>query len=41
MSTLYDKVENISVTQLRQNQDRRALYDRWKEPGDKAKYKAI
>ena len=41
MSTLYDKVENISEEGLRQNQDKRALYDRWKKPGDNAKFKAI
>lgn len=23
------------------NQDKRALYDRWQKPGDKAKFKAI
>ena len=40
-STLYDKVENISETDLSDNQDKRALYDRWKKPGDRAKYKAI
>lgn len=40
-STLYEKVENISETGLTQNQDKRALYDRWKQPGDYAKYKGI
>lgn len=40
-STLFDKVENISVSGLSQNQDKRALYDRWKKPGDKAKFKGI
>ena len=39
--TLYSKVENISSTALKNNQDRRALYDRWKEPGDMAKFKGI
>lgn len=39
--TLYDKVENISSSGLKQNQDKRALYDRWKNPGDKAKFKGI
>ena len=38
---LYEKVENISVTGLSQNQDKRALYDRWQKPGDKAKFKGI
>lgn len=41
LETLYNKVENISMEGLRQNQDKRALYDRWKKPGDKAKFKAI
>lgn len=40
-STLYDKVENISSTGLDQNQDKRALYDRWQKPGDVAKFKGI
>ena len=40
-NTLYEKVENISVTGLSQNQDKRALYDRWQKPGDKAKFKGI
>lgn len=38
---MYDKVENISSSGLKQNQDKRALYDRWKNPGDKAKFKGI
>lgn len=41
MSSLYDKVENISQTAIKYNQDKRALYDRWQNPGDIAKYKAI
>ncbi len=40
-STLYQKVENISSTGLSQNQDRRALYDRWHQPGDIAQFKGI
>ena len=40
-NTLYEKVENISATGLSQNQDKRALYDRWQKPGDKAKFKGI
>ena len=40
-STLYNKVENISLSGLQSNQDKRALYDRWLKPGDKAKYKGI
>ena len=40
-NTLYEKVENISATGLSQNQDKRALYNRWQKPGDKAKFKGI
>lgn len=40
-SALYDKVENITEDNIGRNQDKRALYDRWKKPGDKAKFKAI
>ena len=38
---LYNKVENISGASLAQNQDRRALYDRWQKPGDRAQFKNI
>ncbi|QJB41538.1 SusC/RagA family TonB-linked outer membrane protein [Chitinophaga oryzae] len=38
---LYDKVENINSTDILLNQDRRALYDRWKKPGDIARFRAI
>jgi len=38
---LYKKVENISMDALKNNQDRRALYDRWKQPGDMARFKGI
>ena len=41
LGTLYDKVENISSSALAKNQDRRALYDRWQNPGDIAKFKGI
>ena len=41
LSTLYEKVENITETEIRYNQDKRALYDRWQKPGDIAKYKSI
>lgn len=41
LSSLYNKVENISRTALASNQDRRALYDRWQRPGDVAKYRGI
>ncbi len=40
-TTLYQKVENISPSQLNYNQDKRALYERWQEPGDMATYKGI
>lgn len=40
-SALYNKVENISYEGLRYNQDKRALYDRWKNPGDVAEFKGI
>lgn len=40
-SSLFNKVENITSSGLNYNQDKRAYYDRWKEPGDHAKYKAI
>jgi len=41
MQTLYNKVENISAGNLGYNQDKRALYARWKNPGDIAKFRAI
>jgi TonB-linked SusC/RagA family outer membrane protein len=41
MTTLYNKVENISTEDAHYNQDKRALYSRWKQPGDNAKFKAI
>lgn len=40
-SALYNKVENISRSALERNQDKRALYDRWKNPGDISEYKSI
>ncbi|MDE6370862.1 MAG: SusC/RagA family TonB-linked outer membrane protein, partial [Duncaniella sp.] len=40
-TTLYQKVENISASGLTSNQDRRALYDRWQQPGDIAQFKGI
>ena len=40
-SALYNKVENISEESMYYNLDKRALYDRWKQPGDKAKFKSI
>lgn len=41
LKTLFDKVENISTQQVPFNQDRRALTERWKQPGDNARFKAI
>lgn len=41
LSTLFNKVENISYVQVKYNQDKRALYDRWQKPGDIAKFKRI
>lgn len=40
-SVLFNKVENISAGSLIYNQDKRALYDRWQKPGDKAQFKNI
>jgi len=41
LSTLFNKVEGLSETDLQYNQDKRALYDRWQKPGDVAKFKRI
>lgn len=41
LSTLFNKVESLSQTDLQYNQDKRALYDRWQKPGDVAKFKRI
>lgn len=38
---LFSKVENISSDNIVYNQDKRALYDRWKNPGDIAQFKSI
>ena len=38
---LYNKVENIDLTGINYNQDRRALYDRWSVPGQEAQFKGI
>jgi len=40
-SALFNKVENLDLQDLRYNQDKRALYDRWQKPGDKSLYKGI
>lgn len=43
--TLVDRIENTSMTAsnntVAYNMDRRALYDRWSQPGDIAKYRSI
>ena len=41
LSTLLNKVENISASALDYNQDVRALTDRWQKPGDIVKFKRI
>lgn len=39
---LFNKVENISLSKIiSSNQDKRALYERWQQPGDIAQFKAI
>lgn len=38
---LFNKVENISLTDVEYNQDKRALYDRWTTPGQEAQFKGI
>lgn len=40
-NALFNKVENISFTSIANNQDKRALYDRWKSPGDISQFKGI
>lgn len=40
-SALYGKVENISENMVYRNQDKRALYDRWQEPGVPARFKSV
>lgn len=40
-AALLQKVENIDYNDIIYNQDRRALYDRWKNPGDIAQFKRI
>ncbi|MDR1342162.1 MAG: SusC/RagA family TonB-linked outer membrane protein [Prevotellaceae bacterium] len=40
-SALFNKVENISSANIIYNQDKRALYDRWKQPGDVTEFKKI
>jgi TonB-linked SusC/RagA family outer membrane protein len=38
---LFNKVENINTEELAKNQDKRALYDRWRKAGDIATFKKI
>ncbi|MDR3219739.1 MAG: SusC/RagA family TonB-linked outer membrane protein [Dysgonamonadaceae bacterium] len=40
-TALFRKVENISRESMVYNQDKRALYDRWKETGDISEFKSI
>ena len=40
-TSVFNKVENLSMSSLNYNQDRRALYDRWQKPGDHAQFKDI
>lgn len=40
-TALYEKVENIGSDEIILNQDRRALYDRWQQPGDISRFKSI
>ncbi len=40
-SALFNRVENITGSQLVYNQDKRALYDRWQKPGDMTQFKNI
>ena len=40
-NSLYNKVENISSSDLDYNQDKRALYNTWKNPGDVVSFKSI
>ncbi|HTM99211.1 MAG TPA: hypothetical protein VL088_10730, partial [Pedobacter sp.] len=40
-SALFNKVENISLANIENNQDKRAYYDRWRNPGDLSQFKSI
>ncbi len=40
-SSVFNKVENLTKSDLNYNQDKRALYDRWQKPGDIAQFKNI
>ncbi|WP_316794113.1 SusC/RagA family TonB-linked outer membrane protein [Pedobacter frigoris] len=40
-AALLNKVENIDYNDIVNNQDKRALYDRWKKPGDISQFRSI
>ncbi|MBD8487760.1 SusC/RagA family TonB-linked outer membrane protein [Echinicola sp. CAU 1574] len=40
-SAVYNKVENINAQGITLNQDKRALTERWKQPGDISQFKGI
>jgi TonB-linked SusC/RagA family outer membrane protein len=40
-SALFNKVENIQISNVIYNQDKRALYERWQKPGDISQFKGI
>ncbi|SFG92021.1 SusC/RagA family TonB-linked outer membrane protein [Pedobacter insulae] len=40
-TVLYNKVENITNASIANNQDKRALYERWKNPGDVSQFKGV
>ena len=40
-TALFNKVENITRNNIVYNQDKRALYDRWRQPGDIAQFRSI
>jgi TonB-linked SusC/RagA family outer membrane protein len=40
-TALFNKVENISGSDVIYNQDKRALYNRWQNPGDISEFKGI
>lgn len=40
-TALYNKVDNVSKSNIIYNQDKRALYNRWKNPGDISQFKNI
>ena len=40
-TALFNKVENITYSNIVYNQDKRALYDRWKKAGDISQFRSI